>query len=275
MTRGPLAPGMYMNRTHLPLHRRTGRRLGWIASAACLFLLAFTQSGCYTKRMARMEGTLDTLQMAVDVLTQNQAEAVARLQESIEQQQELMHSMRAGSNLASKDIIDRMEILSAKLDDTADRLWRMGAGFQYVPPAGGDSAGVPTALPVDADPQALYEQAAKDFTQGRFEMALMEFRQLVAGAPGHNLADNAQYGIGESFYALAQYDSAEVAYKSVETAYPRGDKVPAALYKLGMTYEKQGKISESKETFLRLRQEYPRSGEALLAEERLKELERL
>ena len=260
-----------------PSTRAATRRLATAASAICLLALSVSQTGCYTKRMERMEGSLDTLQMAVDRLTLNQSEAIARLQESIEQQQELMHSMRAGSNLASKDIIDRMEILSAKLDDTADRLWRMGAGFQYVPPAAGDSAaaGQPMALPVDADPQALYEQAAKDFTQGRFEMALVEFRQLVAIAPGHNLADNAQYGVGESFYALAQYDSAEVAYKTVESAYPRGDKVPAALYKLGMTYEKMGKRSESKETFQRLREEYPRSGEALLAEERLKELERL
>ena len=66
-----------------------------------------------------------------------------------------------------------------------------------------------------------------------------------------------------------------MAYKGVVDRYSRSEKVPAALYKLGMSYQKMGRDSEAKETFERLRQEYPRSGEAILAEERLNELDRL
>jgi tol-pal system protein YbgF len=241
---------------------------------ALLLAVAGAGGGCYTKRMARMEGTLDTLRLDVDQLSRNQAAAIESLQRALEQQEELMHQLRAGTNLASQDLIERMEILSAKLDDTADRIWRLGLTARVLPPAAADTAGGAWAAPT-ADPQALYEQAAKDFTQGRFEMALAGFRQLLAVAPGHNYADNALYGIGECFYALAQYDSAEVAYRSVAERYPRGDKVPASLYKLAMTQEKLGRRSEAKQTFERLRKEYPRSGEAILAEERLKELERL
>ena len=121
----------------------------------------------------------------------------------------------------------------------------------------------------------MYEQAARDFTQGRFELALSEFRDLLNAYPDHELSGNALYGVGESFYALAEYDSAEVAYQGVVERYSRSEKVPAALYKLGMSYQKMGRESEAKETFERLRQEYPRSGEAILAEERLNELDRL
>ncbi len=264
----------------MPTRRRAFRhRLpGCLLVLLGLVALPWAGGGCYTKRMARMEGRLDTLQITVDSLSANQAVAIARLQQSLEQQRELMHSLRAGTNLASKDIIERMEILSAKLDDTADRIWRMGGGARVTVPVpvdsaagGGDGSGT---APSDVDPQTLYEQAAKDFTQGRFEMALAGFRQLLAAAPAHNYADNALYGVGESFYALARYDSAEIAYRAVADTYPRGDKVPASLYKLGMTYEKMGRRAEAKDTFLRLRQDYPRSGEAILAEERLKELER-
>ena len=258
------------------VERQPDRRAAtWIGLLALLGVW-LGSGGCYTKRMARMEGMIDTLQQTVDSLSRNQAVAMARLQESLEQQRELMHSLRAGTNLASKDMIDRMETLSAKLDDTADRIWRMGAGTRsLVPPPADTTGGGAAGTAADVDPQTLYEQAAKDFTQGRFEMALTGFRQLLVASPGHAYADNALYGVGESFYAMAQYDSAEAAYRRVASDYPRGDKVPASLYKLGMTYEKLGRREDAKATFSRLRQDYPRSGEAVLAEERLKELERL
>lgn len=261
-----------MNPVHHPARHRPAAG-AWIA--LLLIAVSCAASGCYTKRMARMEGNLDTLRLEVEGLSVHQAAAIESLQRALEQQQELMHSMRAGTNLASQDLIERMEILSAKLDDTADRIWRMGLPGRLVPPVGADTTAGAATPQLAADPQTLYEQAAKDFTQGRFEMALAGFRQLAATSPGHNYADNALYGVGECFYALAQYDSAEVAYESVPKSYPRGDKVPAALYKLAMTQEKLGRRSEAKQTFERLRKDFPRSGEAILAEERLKELERL
>jgi tol-pal system protein YbgF len=229
--------------------------------------------------MKLMEGKIDTLRLEVDAMKQAQDVALRQLQANIEQQENLIHSLRAGSNVASQDMVDRIELLSAKLDDTAERIARLTRryGVAVLPPITGDSLTAESGggLSPGVDAQTMYEQAARDFTQGRFELALSEFRDLLLAYPDHELAGNALYGVGESFYALAEYDSAEVAYKGVVERYPRGEKVPAALYKLGMSYQKMGRDSEAKEAFERLRQEYPRSGEAILAEERLNELERL
>lgn len=249
-----------------------------------VILVSLPNGGCATARMERMEGKIDTLGLSIDSLKVNQAIAMQQLQEAVAQQEDLLHSLRAGSNVASQDMVDRIEELSAKLDDTAERLARtsrrtdlaVAAGVGVVvgaAGAGADSAGV--VPPPGVDAQTMYELAARDFTQGRFELALDEFRMLIAAYPTHELADNAMYGVGESFYALASYDSAEVAYKDVQSQYPDGDKVPASLYKLGMTYQKMGQTQDAKETFSRLSQEYPRSGEATLAEERISELDRL
>jgi tol-pal system protein YbgF len=224
--------------------------------------------------MMRMEASIDTLRAQVDSLHRGEDTAWRQFTRDLSDQRDLLLSLKAGSNVASKELVDRIEELSAKLDDTVERVSRVspGSGRAASPAAPADSSASAAAGGLTAD--ELYEQAAKDFTQGRFEMALGGFRSLVAAYPGHELADNALYGVGESYYALARYDSAGAAYRAVESQYPQGDRVPGALYKLGMVYQKLGKKADARTTFNRLRERFPRSGEAKLAEERLRELAR-
>jgi tol-pal system protein YbgF len=209
----------------------------------------------------------------VDSLHQTQTTAWRQVERDLAEQRDLMLSLKAGTNVASKELVDRIEELSAKLDDTVDRVSRVSPSPTRPAPSAGpaDTAAAATAA-VGVAAEDLYEQAARDFTQGRFEMALVGFRALVAAYPDHELSDNALYGVGESYYALARYDSAAVAYREVEARYPQGDRVPAALYKLGMVHQKLGEKAEAERVFTRLREKYPRSGEAKLAEERLREL---
>jgi tol-pal system protein YbgF len=145
-----------------------------------------------------------------------------------------------------------------------------------VPPAPGTKTSSPGSVKpssVQVDPTAAYDQAVLDFTQGRFPLALTEFRAFVEKYGTTDLADNAQYGVGESFYAQGQYDSATVAYRDVVERWPQADKVPAALYKLGISYQKMNQSAEARATYKTLIDQYPRSGEARLAEERLKEMD--
>ena len=100
-------------------------------------------------------------------------------------------------------------------------------------------------------------------------MALQGFREFVSRFGTHELADNAQYGVGECFFAEAKFDSAGVEYARVEKDWPQGDKVPAALYKLALCQEKLQKAAESRKTLEDLVKRFPLSGEAQLARERL------
>jgi tol-pal system protein YbgF len=262
--------------THAPVAGRAGKprpgaRRRLAAALAVLSLMPLAAGGCYTRRMARMESTLDTLRLQVDSLSAGQATALGQVQRDLEEQRELLLSLKAGTNVASKELVDRIEELSAKLDDTVERVSHVS----------GSSSRVPVSAPSDTTGAAggisatdLYEQAARDFTQGRFEMALSGFRALLADYPDDELSDNALYGVGESYYALARYDSAGAAYRELESRFPHGDRVPAALYKLGMVHQKLGQRDEARQAFERLRARFPRSGEAKLAEERLRELGR-
>lgn len=254
--------------------RHIASALGRAALAALCLALALPAGGCYTKRMQRIEGALDTLRAQVDSTNRGETTAWRQLRRDLAEQRETLLSLKAGTNVASEELVHRIEQLSSQLDDLVDRVTRVAGSPRMTPPAGtpADSARANPGAGVDAD--ALYEQAAKDFTQGRFELSLSEFRQLLNTFPEDELADNALYGVGESFYALARYDSAGTAYSQVEERYPRGDRVPAALYKLGMVHQKLGQKAEARKVFTRLREKYPRSGEARLAEERLREVGR-
>ena len=184
----------------------------------------------------------------------------------------------------SEERVGRIAQLEARLEDQAQQLNAL-AGRTRTRSTVLDSAAVPTPVPpapgtkssspssVKVDPTAAYDQAVLDFTQGRFPLALAEFRAFVQQHGATDLGDNAQYGVGESFYAVGQYDSAAFAYRDVIERWPQGDKVPAALYKLGISYQKMNQSAEARATYKTLIDQYPRSGEARHAEERLKEMD--
>jgi tol-pal system protein YbgF len=232
---------------------------------------------------------LDSLRTEHERTRADLAETRAKLDDAV-------RSLRAGNETSAVELVQRLDQLESRLEDQANqindlsgraRTRSLGDSATIVPPipapVPGTKPGAPTSsgtgsVPapsggVRIDPTAAYDQAVTDFTQGRFDRALAEFRSFVTTYPTSDLADNAQYGVGESYYAMSSYDSAAVEYRRVVDVYPNADKVPAALYKLGITYQKTNRTAEARTTYKTLTDKYPRSGEARLAAERLKELD--
>ena len=83
------------------------------------------------------------------------------------------------------------------------------------------------------------------------------FQKLREAHPDHDLADNALYWIGESWYAQAQWLQAAQAFLKVAKEYPRGNKVPDAMYKLARSYEKIGDDAGAVEVLRQLAKHYP------------------
>ena len=103
----------------------------------------------------------------------------------------------------------------------------------------------PSRAAAGATAEESYQAAYLDFSRGRYELAMSGFRDFLRRYPDSPLADSAQYGIGESYYSMAtgattqgQSDRATRAleqavqeFRKVVVIYPRGSKVPSALYK--------------------------------------------
>jgi len=258
-----------------------------LALAACLAVL----SGCYSKRFKAIDANFASLSAKADSLANEHARTraeLAELKKQVGEHENTMRSLRAGTQTGREELMSRIEQLESRLEDQAQQLNDLSGRartrstvLDSVPPVpvpSAPSAGKTQAPPsggagIKVDPTAAYDQAVLDFTQGRFPLALTEFRAFVAQHGATDLGDNAQYGVGESFYAVGQYDSAAIAYRDVIEKYPQGDKVPAALYKLGIAYQKANKSAEARSTYNTLIEKYPSTGEAKLARERLKEMD--
>ena len=244
----------------------TGRRIlpagraGRLWAAPAALVLAGALTGCYAPQVMLLKSGLDSLRTVVDTLVVRDSIAYAVLEQTrreIAGQRDVLLSTRASSGSTTQELFEQMGRLEGKLDEVMGR-------FQQVA-----QRSAPPAQPAGPDPNQLYAEAAGDLTQGRYAMALRGFRDFVQRFPSGELSDNAQYGVGECFFAQAMFDSAATEYALVGTTYPTGDRVPAALYKLAVTQEKLKKSAEARETLADLVKRYPLSGEAQLARERL------
>lgn len=234
--------------------------------------------GCYPPQLLTIRSGLDSLRTQVDTLMVRDSityRALLDTRRELAEQRDVLLSTKAATGTTTKQLFDQMSRLDARLEEVGARFqqWNArqpaGAGGSSTapPPAGGTSAPPPATGGIDAN--ALYDQAALDLTQGRYTMALEGFREFVRRFPTAELADNAQYGIGECFFAQAKFDSAAAEYAKVETGWPQGDRIPAALYKLALCQEKLQQNAASRKTLEDLVKRYPLSGEAQLARERL------
>jgi len=252
-----------------------GRKAGW-AVPALLLLGALGAPGCMTAQLTLLKSGLDSLRTQVDVMEARDsvsAQVIADAQRDLAEQKDLILSTRATATSTSRETAESLDRMEGKLDDIMARFRiaseRQPAKQAPPPPAADSSAGPAKPATTGANPTQLYDQATTDLTQGRYAMALTGYRNYLAKNPDTDLADNAQYGAGECFFAQARFDSALVEYRQVGTRWPNGDRAPAALYKVGLCQERMGRKDEAKQTFEDLVKRFPQSGEAQLARDRI------
>ena len=86
----------------------------------------------------------------------------------------------------------------------------------------------------DVDPKKQYEFATSFLKVGDYPTAERAFREFVLENPNHELAGNAQYWYAETFRIRQLYTDAASAYLEGYQKYPKGEKAPINLLKLGV-----------------------------------------
>lgn len=117
--------------------------------------------------------------------------------------------------------------------------------------------------------QAAYRAASDLLRIGRYEDAVAGFQAQLRQYPGGNLADNAQYWIGEAYYVTRQFDRALVEFQRVAAEYPQSPKAADALLKVGYIQYERRQFAEARQTLTGLKTTWPSSPAARLAENRL------
>ena len=114
-----------------------------------------------------------------------------------------------------------------------------------------------------------YRLAVELVKAGKHDEAVAALRAFIAKYPRHDYADNAQYWLGEAFYARKDYTHALTEFRTVIETYPRGNKVPDALLKVGYCYQATGQTEKARAVLQQVVNLYPKSEPAMLAAKRL------
>jgi tol-pal system protein YbgF len=118
----------------------------------------------------------------------------------------------------------------------------------------------------------LFAAAYGDYSRGNYDLALSEFRQYVETYPGSEMADNAQYWVGEILYAQKKLPEAVAAFEKVRIISPNGDKTAPALYKRATTLIDMGQREEAIIQLLAIYKDYSKTKEGDLAFQKLQEI---
>jgi len=90
------------------------------------------------------------------------------------------------------------------------------------------------------DRGALYNLARQKLDQGQPAKARELFADFLNRYPKDELAANAQYWLGETYYADKKWNDAIVEFQKVIKDYKGSEKAPDALLKIGMSFQAQG-----------------------------------
>ena len=128
--------------------------------------------------------------------------------------------------------------------------------------------------PVRSDPggeaaSADYRTAVELVKSGGKDDAVAALRAFLRTYPRHDYADNAQYWLGEAYYAHKEYQHALVEFRATIETYPRGNKVPDALLKVGYCYQALGQPEKARAVLEQVVNLYPKTAPAALAAKRL------
>jgi tol-pal system protein YbgF len=119
----------------------------------------------------------------------------------------------------------------------------------------------------------MYASAWADYTAGQWTLAISGFQAYLRTFSTTEMADDAQFFIGEAQYAQNKFDDAVAAYNAVIQNYPMGDQVPMAYYKRGLAQERLGQTDAARASFDAARMQFPDSDGGRLADQRIKQLD--
>ena len=114
------------------------------------------------------------------------------------------------------------------------------------------------------NPEKQYEFATSFLKVGDYNMAERAFREFVLKNSEHELAGNAQYWYAETFRIRQLYTDAASAYLEGYQKYPKSEKAPVNLLKLGISLVQIGEKDQGCMMILGVKEQYPKAKQSIL-----------
>ena len=123
----------------------------------------------------------------------------------------------------------------------------------------------------EASPEKQYEFATSFLKVGDYNTAERAFREFVNTNPEHKLAGNAQYWYAETFRIRQLYTDAASAYLEGYQKYPKSDKAPINLLKLGVSLVQIGEKDQGCLMIAGVQEQYPEANQSVLQKAKYEE----
>ncbi|HQQ59466.1 MAG TPA: tol-pal system protein YbgF [Thermomonas sp.] len=253
---------------------RTFASIGVLAAALIVSPQVMAQRASLADRVAVLEQRAAGEQNGTELVNQisqlrSEVQELRGQLEQLQQQQEQAKQSQRAQYLDLSGRLDRLENGS-----TAP------AGTVAVPPPVSTSATAtaPTAAAAGSglagkDEQTAYGYAFDALKSGDYVESARRLRDFLAAFPGGQLAPNALYWLGESYYVTQNYAMAGDQFRALLDRYPSHDKAPGALLKLGLTQYGQKQYPQAEATLRQVLQRYPGTDVARTAQDRLRSMQ--
>jgi len=269
-----------------------GIQTGFPASKEIIQMM--TQLDNLQQEVQNLQGTVDTQTAVLKTLVQQTNDSVNAMKATITRLQDAEQRNLASTANRFDSMTGQVQELSSSLDETKGEIAKLSdqlaqtqkiletintpppantaAQGQSGAPAGGSAAA--DGPPPVPDPNALYNSAYADYTQGQYPLAIQGFQQYLQNYGDTDLASNAQFYIGDAYYLQKKYKQAIQEYDKCIERYPKGNKIAAAYLKKGYALLALRDNAAGQRELLALLRRYPHSHEADLARDRLSRLRR-
>ena len=116
----------------------------------------------------------------------------------------------------------------------------------------------------DKSPKEQYDFAISFMKIGDYETAEFALKEFIYKNKDHDLAGNAQYWYGETFRIRQLYSDAATAYLDGYQNYPKSQKAPDNLLKLGITMVQLGEKEQGCTMIVGIKKQYPKASKSVL-----------
>jgi len=123
----------------------------------------------------------------------------------------------------------------------------------------------------EGTPKEQYEFATSFLKVGDYNMAERAFREFVDSNPDNELSGNAQYWYAETFRIRQLYTDAASAYLEGYQKYPKSEKAPINLLKLGVSLVQIGEKDQGCLMILGVKKQYPDATQTVLQKAKYEE----
>lgn len=117
-----------------------------------------------------------------------------------------------------------------------------------------------------------YEVAFNYLNKKEYDKAIKGFQAFVKSYPSSHYSVNAHYWLGEIYYLKNKSDQANKEFQLIISNYPDNPKVADAMIKVGLIAMDAGNYTKAKQTFTKVRKQFPETTAAKIAALRLKEI---